>query len=174
VYDQLGSFLLLCLVTPWVIASAAGTSPPTRRQMATRVVTFPPFIALMLALAPIAHPAWLDEVLTIIGRALVPVAMFAVGLKLRLTPPKRAPAFVAGLVGKLVLMPALAYALTRLVHAPTEVRNVAVLESAMPSMISAGALAMAAGLAPELVAAWVGWGIVAAQITVPLWASLLR
>jgi hypothetical protein len=41
-------------------------------------------------------------------------------------------------------------------------------------MITAAALAMAAGLAPELAAALVGWGVVASLVTVPLWAALVR
>jgi predicted permease len=72
-----------------------------------------------------------------------------------------------------VLLPACALALALLYGAAAEVRDVAVLESAMPAMITAGALAMAANVAPELAAALVGWGIVLAQITVPAWALLL-
>jgi hypothetical protein len=41
-------------------------------------------------------------------------------------------------------------------------------------MITAGALCMSAGIAPELAAALVGYGIVLAQVTVPLWAALVR
>jgi len=43
----------------------------------------------------------------------------------------------------------------------------------MPSMITAGALAAAAGLAPELAAALVGYGIVLSLATLPLWLWLL-
>ena len=48
-----------------------------------------------------------------------------------------------------------------------------VLESAMPTMISAAALAMAHGLAPRLAAALVGYGIVLCLATLPAWAWLL-
>ena len=51
--------------------------------------------------------------------------------------------------------------------------QVNVLESAMPTMISAAALAMAHGLAPRLSAALVGYGIVLSLLTLPAWAWLL-
>lgn len=174
VYDQLGSFLLLSTVVPWVIARAAGHGSPSIRAMARRVLAFPPFIALLLAVLPWPQPLWLSEVLEALGAALVPVAMFAVGLRLRITPPPEKGAFVVGLGIKLVLMPLLAWSLGRAFGASPEILAVAVLESAMPAMITAGAIAMAEGLAPALAASLIGWGIVAAQVTVPAWAALVR
>jgi predicted permease len=174
VYDQVGSFLILCLVAPFLVASASGGALPSPRAIARRVVTFPPFIALLLALLPLDHPRLLDETLLLFGRALIPVAMFAVGLRLKLTPPANLPAFFTGLALKLVGMPLVVYFSLRGLDTPQPLFAVAVLETAMPAMISAGALAMSAGLAPELVAAWVGWGIVLSQITVPMWASWAR
>lgn len=174
VYDQLGSFLLLSSVAVIAVAKAAGSGAPSKREIARRIVTFPPFIALLLALLPLQHPAWLDEALAKVGAALVPTAIFAVGLRTRITPPKQARALVAGLVTKLLLMPALALLIVRALDLSAEVRAVAVLETAMPSMITAAALAIGAGLAPELAAAWVGWGIVLSLFTVPAWAALVR
>jgi predicted permease len=48
-----------------------------------------------------------------------------------------------------------------------------VLEAAMPPMITSAALAAMAGLAPELAAAMVGYGTLAAMATLPLWRWLL-
>jgi len=174
VYDQLGSFLLLSIVAPLVIARAGGRGAPTLGAMSWRVVTFPPFLALVLALLPWTQPAWLTEVFRAFGNALIPIAMFAVGLRLRVTPPAEKGVFALGLAVKLGVMPLLAFGLARALGAQSDVMAVAVLESAMPAMITAGALAMAEGLAPELAAAWVGWGIVLAQVTVPAWATLVR
>ena len=47
--------------------------------------------------------------------------------------------------------------------------EVVVIESAMPTMITAAALAIVAGLAPRLAAAMVGYGLLLAMITVPAW-----
>ena len=52
-------------------------------------------------------------------------------------------------------------------------RQVAVLESAMPTMVTAAALAISHGLAPRLAAALVGYGIVLAMATLPAWRFVL-
>ena len=174
VYDQLGSFLMLSTLAPLAITRARGGARPTLWASVRGVLQFPPFLALIVGLMPIARPAFLDGVLATIAAALVPVAIFAVGLKLRITPPRALGAFVLGLVIKLGVMPLIAWGLARLLDAPPAVLEAAVLQSAMPAMITAGALAMAAGLAPELAAALIGWGVVAALFTVPAWAEWLR
>ena len=174
VYDQLGSFLLLAIVAPIIVARASGAGRPSLWQTVRRVVSFPPFIALIVALLPLPRPAFVDPVLAQVGSALTPVAIFAVGLRLRITPPKEAGAFVLGLVLKLGLLPLFAWGIVSVLKPARPVVEVVVLEAAMPAMVTAGALAMAAGIAPELAAALVGWGVVAALITVPAWAALLR
>lgn len=174
VYDQLGSFLILCTIAPLIVARASGGANQSARATVLRVFSFPPFLALLVALLPLPpQPAVVAQVLLQLSRALIPVAMFAVGLRLRVTPPKERAAFGAALTLKLVLLPAVALLVALATGAAPEVRDVAVLETAMPAMITAGALAMAANVAPELAAALVGWGIVLAQITVPAWALLL-
>ena len=175
VYDQLGSFLILCSVAPLVLARAVGQPRAGAKATLRGVLAFPPFVALLLALAPLpAWPAWLNDVLAALSRALGPVAIFAVGLRLRVALPPQRLAFALGLAIKLVLLPLCALGLCALARASPEVRAVAVLESAMPAMITAGALAMAARCAPELAAALVGWGIPLALLSVPAWAALLR
>lgn len=174
VYDQLGSFLLLAVVAPLVVARAAGGPQPSVFDTARRVLSFPPFLALIAALLPLPWPRDLDAVLEPLADALVPVALFAVGLRLRITPPPELGAFALGLIVKLGLLPLLAWGFVSLLEPPSAVFEVAVVESAMPAMITAGALAMAAGLAPELAAALVGWGVLAGLVTVPLWAALVR
>ena len=182
VYDQLGTFVMLAIVGPVVTATAvrAEGEPVRVRSVLRGIVTFPPFVALVLALAtmPWPQPAWLDQTLAAFAVILVPLAMIAVGLRLRLAPPRPVAAFTVGLLAKLVLMPLLALLLVLALGAAglrvaPLIRDVAVLQAGMPSMISAGAVVMAAGLAPETVAAWVGWGLLAALVTVPIWAWLL-
>jgi malate permease and related proteins len=174
VYDQLGSFLMLSLLAPIAIARARGGERPSLRQMLHGVLSFPPFVALLVGLLPIPRPDFLDAVLAQLAAPLVPLAIFAVGLRLRITPPTETRVFALGLAVKLVLMPLLALALAALLDAEQAVREVVVLESAMPAMITAGALAMAAGLAPELAAALIGWGVIASLITTSAWTALLR
>jgi predicted permease len=174
VYDQLGSFLLLSTLAPVVLGSASNGPRPKPRELVRRVLLFPPLIALVVALLPLPHPAFLEPLFAAAASPLVPLAMLAVGLKLRLTPPRPLRVLVTGLVAKLALFPAVAWALVRALGAPPLVTKVAVLETAMPTMITAGALMMTYDVAAELAAAFVGWGIVLSLVTVPAWSLLLR
>lgn len=174
VYDQLGSFLILSSVAPVALSAAGPGERPQALQLLAKVIKFPPFIALLLALLPLPLPTFVQPLLTTASAALVPLAMFSVGMKMRLTPPRPRRVFALGLILKLGVLPALAWALATAVGVPKSVLQVSVLESAMPTMITAGAVIMAAGLVPELVAAFVGWGLVISLLTVPLWAHLLR
>jgi predicted permease len=175
VYDQLGSFLLLSTVAPVALAKATGgSSAATPRVLARRVLLFPPFLALLIALLPLRHPAVLEPVLVAAAAPLVPLAMFAVGLKLRFSPPRPGRVFALGLGLKLLVFPCIAWGLARALGAQGLVFKVAVLETAMPTMITAGALMMAYGVAGELAAAFVSWGLLLSLVTVPAWSLLVR
>jgi predicted permease len=174
VYDQLGSFLMLSILAPLALGSVTAGARPSASAIARRVLTFPPFVALVVALVPLPRPAFFEPLLATAASALVPLAMVAVGFKLRLTPPRPWRVFAAGLTTKLVLLPLSAWLLARALHAPPLVLKVAVLESAMPMMVTAGALMMAYDVAGELAAAFVGWGLVISLATVPAWSVLVR
>lgn len=172
-YDQFGSFLILSTYGLFIVARYSGDAEPTARAMALRVVKFPPFIALLVALIPFPHPRVLESVLERVGDTLVPLAMFAVGLKLSFRPPAERGALIFGLGAKMLLSPLVAFAFVSLVGASPPVVRVAVFEAGMPSMITAGALSILAGLAPELAAALVGYGVLLALVTLPVLARLL-
>jgi predicted permease len=173
IYDQLGSFLALSTYGLFVLARFSGEGAPSMSAMLKRVVLFPPFIALLIALSPLRLPEALEPVLARVGDTLSPLAMFAVGMRLKLRPPRERSALLCGLGVKMLLVPACAFALTLVLGGSGLPAQVAVLEAAMPPMLSAAALASMAGLAPELCAALAGYGIVAAFVIVPLIASLL-
>jgi hypothetical protein len=176
VYDQFGSFLILSTWGLWVLARYGGDRPPRARDIALRVAKFPPFIALLLALTlmPAEPPAAIDALLERLADALLPVVAMAVGLQIRLKLPRRELGPLAtGLVFKLLLMPALAWLLLPLLALEGDIARAAVLETAMPPMITAGALAISHRLAPTLAAAFVGYGIVLSLISLPLWNWLL-
>jgi len=52
--------------------------------------------------------------------------------------------------------------------------KVSVFEAGMPPMVTAGALALIAGLAPELTAALVGLGLMVSFLTLPLLFQILQ
>ena len=69
------------------------------REMLRRVLTFPPVIALVLALLlrPLPFPQALDMALARIGDTLAPLALLSVGMQLRLDAIREhVPALVLG------------------------------------------------------------------------------
>ena len=176
IYDQLGSFPSLAIYGSLVVALYGSGEIPTARGVALRIATFPPFLALVLALSlrGVAFPAAVSDFLSALAATLVPVVMIAVGLQLspRVRREEAAP-LALGLAVKLVVAPALALLACRLLGLEGEAVRVAVFESGMPPMVSGGALAIAAGLAPSSRAALVGFGILASFVTLPALFRLL-
>lgn len=183
VWDQLGSFLLLSTFGAFVLAayrpSAEAQTRPSLATIARAVVRFPPFIALLVALAlgalaDDAALAPLTSVLAPIGASLVPVVMVAIGLQWRATLPRHhlGPAAFA-LTTRLALIPLAAFGLAHAFGLPPLIAGTAVLESGMGPMITAGALAIEAGLAVDLSAAVLGWGTLLSLGTTALWAALV-
>jgi hypothetical protein len=176
-YDQLGSFLALATYGSIILALyAGGEAAPTARSVARRILTFPPFIALVLAFAlrPLAYPAVVENVLDAMAQTLVPVVMIAVGfqLTLRLSREARAPLAV-GLVVKLVAAPLIALAIFKALGITGEAAEVSIFEAGMPPMVSAGAVAIIARLSPPLTAALVGLGIILSFATLPALYQLM-
>lgn len=172
VYDQFGTFVLLSTFGLYVLAAYGGDSRPGVRQMLARVLRFPPMWALVLALTlmPEQPPHWVAAALKTLADAMLPLVMLAVGLSIQLRLPREElPALGYGLLLKLVLLPALAWPLALAFGLQGAALEVNVLESAMPTMITAAGLAMMQGLAPRLAAALVGYGIVLSLLTLPAW-----
>lgn len=180
-YDQFGSFMALSTYGTVILAiyGRGGNEERTRiRQIVRKICTFPPFLALLLALGlhGVDFPTPITALLDSLAATLVPLVMIAVGcqLTLRLRPEILKP-LSCGLAIKLVVAPLLALLGCRLlgIDGSSLAVRVAILEAGMPPMVSAGALAIVANLAPELTAAMVGVGILLSFVTLPLIVQLL-
>lgn len=182
-YDQLGSFLALSTYGALVLALYGGSGlPPTPSAVLAKILRFPPFIALLIGfslhLVPTPEattwPAPVTALLETLAATLVPLVMLAVGWQLTLRLPQ---AYLGplgwGLGLKMVAMPLVALGFCLLLGLRGEPVAVAVFEAGMAPMISAGALAILAGLAPSLAAALTGYGIILAFFTLPLLHRLL-
>jgi len=171
--DQLGSYLALSTLGIAVAAWYAAGPRVCAQAMLARVATFPPFIALVLALllGPLAWPAAIEQALARIGETLAPLALLSVGMQLRLDALREhGSALALGLGYKLVLCPALVVAvLWAAGAAPDMTSNVSVIEAAMPPMIGAGIVAAQANLAPRLVSMMIGVGIPLGLSTAAAW-----
>lgn len=171
-YDQLGSFLALAVYGSLIIAVYTKTQQKvTVGSVLMKVLLFPPFVSLIIALAlyAVELPEMYFDVLTPLAETLVPVVMIAVGfqLSLKLELDKLKP-FIIGLSIKMIIAPALALFIFMLLGLKGMVYQVTVFEVAMPPMISAGALAIIANLAPKFTAAMVAYGIILSFITLPV------
>jgi len=177
VYDQFGTFVLLSTFGLYVLARYGGDVPPTPRQVLVRMLKFPPLWALLFALVlmPQRPPQWIASGLQRVADALLPLVMLAVGLSIQLKLPREEIGpLAAGLLLKLLVMPAIALGLSLLFAMRGDMLQANVLESAMPGMITAAALAISHRLAPRLAAALVGYGILLSLATLPAWAWLLE
>ncbi len=175
-YDQFGSFLILSTFGLTVIAVYSGGERPTPAAVAKRVLRFPPFLALVFALTvmPADPPAEITKMLQQVASAMLPMVGIALGMQLKLRLPRaQLLPLGLGLAGKLLLMPALALGVCAALGLEGDARAAVVLESAMPPMITAAALAAMARLSPELGAALVGYGVVLSMATLPAWRALI-
>jgi malate permease and related proteins len=177
VYDQLGSFVALATYGSF-LASRAGAGPtPRLATLVRRVVTFPPFVGLLvgLALLPLGGPPGpVAEVVDTVGATVTPLAMIAVGLRLELRPGGWRPGVLAlGLGLSLVVAPALAFGLATAVGGTGVAWETAVLQSGMPPMVVAAVLAADVELDAELASRLVGVGVLVAMATLPAWAAVL-
>ena len=174
--DQLGSFLVLSSlgVLAANIYSAGKTSP---REMARKVLLFPPFQALCLAflLRSVPFHPLVMTVLQKLAETIPPVALFSVGLQLHFGNMRaQAKPLLAGLAWKLILGPALIAALyLGVIGAGGTPVNVTIFEAAMPPMITAGIVAAEHDLEPQLVALLLGIGIPLSFLSLWGWWQLL-
>jgi malate permease and related proteins len=170
--DQLGTYLVLS-TAGIAVAAAYSTGTHSTAEIARRVFTFPPFLALLLALAlmRVAYPPWIAEVLGRLAATLAPLALVSVGLQLRLGELRgnRSP-LALGLGFKLLLAPLLiALLYVGLLRATGEVIRVTLFEAAMGPMIGGAIVAIQHGLDPPLITLMVGLGITLSFLTLPAW-----
>ncbi len=170
--DLFGSYLALSTLGI-AIATACSSDQWSWALLARRIATFPPFVAVLLALATnhIGRPAAVETLLQAFSSTLTPLALAAVGYSIRLDRLKGrlAPLF-AGLGYRLLLAPALAFVGYLLIgRLDDPVSHVALLEMAMPPMLGASVIAIEYDLEPDLVALLIGIGIPLSLLTAPVW-----
>jgi len=177
IYDQVGSFVALATYST-ILAAAYSPSAEkaTFKTISLKILTFPPFLALMLALLlrNVSYPPLFQALVDNLAQTLVPLIMVAVGFTLRFSLGEdRLSPLLSGIAIKLLLMPILVYAGCYALGLEGKAVTVSVFEAAMPPMISAGAIAIMAGLAPRMVANLVGFGLLLSFLTLPIWYWVL-
>ena len=162
-YDQLGTAIALGTYGTLVVAYYTHSAAVGPLQIAKKVFFFPPFMALVIAFAFLGkgYPDMLTHTLSTLASTVIPLALVAAGLQLKLFLPKEElKPFVVAIGIKLLFAPLVALVVCTLFGWDNMAAKVSIMEAGMAPMITAGAIASMAGLAPRLSAAIVGYGIV--------------
>jgi predicted permease len=177
IVDQLGSFLVLSTLGI-TFAGIYSSGRPKVSEMAMRVLRFPPFIALIIALLllPLHYPEWMSLVLKRMGDTLAPLALLSVGFQLRLGHlAGNGKKLAVGLGFKLVLAPLVLFLLyVPLLGAHGQAIQITLFEAAMPPMITAAILATEHDLDPPFATLMVAVGLVISFVTLTAWWWLMR
>ncbi len=177
IIDQLGSFLVLSTLGI-TVAGLYSSGCPTPGEIVRRIVFFPPFIAMLVALAliPLDYAPWFTSLLKRMGDTLAPLALVSVGFQLRLghlAGNRRNLAI--GLCFKLLFVPLVIYLLyVQLLGAHGQATRVTLFEAAMPPMITAAIIAAEHDLDPDLSTLMVAVGILISFATLGGWWWILR
>jgi hypothetical protein len=168
IYDQLGTFIALAIYGTFIASFYSKKSELSFRIIIYKVLTFPPFLSLVIALflMGVEFNETVTEVLKDLAATIVPIALVAVGLQLKFKLPREEiKPFSVALIVKLLLAPLIAFIIAKIFNWNSEASVVSILEAGMSPMITAGAIASMAGLAPRLSSAIVGYGILISFIT---------
>lgn len=176
--DQAGSYLIISTLG---IVTAAYFSVSTAKMnwaaVGRKIVTFPPFVAMVLAIAlmPVEFPHGLVIALKRLADTVTPLALLSVGMQISLeqTDSMRVP-LTLGLAYKLVVAPLLVAGTYLLSGTQLGMREMVVIsEAAMGPSIGASIVAAQYGLQPRLIALMVGVGIPLSMTLAPLWYYML-
>jgi predicted permease len=162
IYDQFGTFLALATYGTFVTAYYTSQSKISLKEIALKVILFPPFAFLIISLflQGIEFHSFIQNTLQILAATIVPFALIAVGLQLKFKLRKEdIQPFTVSLTIKLLLAPIFAILIAKTFGWSGYIINISILEAAMPPMITAAAMASMVGLAPRLSNAIVGYGI---------------
>ena len=166
-YDQLGSFLLVV---------SLGFFVATGRFSLREIAFFPPFIALVVGMfsRSVDIPSGVGVFLEVSGKSLIPVVLFAIGLRLSLSDTFGSlRGSSLALVVKMVLVPLVLAKTLDLLGLDSLPYRVALLETCMPPMVMAGVLAIRYGLDEKLALSSIVLGTVLSFVTVPIIMGLL-
>ncbi|MDD4456943.1 MAG: AEC family transporter [Syntrophotalea acetylenica] len=176
VYDQIGTMLIFALYGSLILALYGRDGKLRIGSIARRTLTFPPTLAVMagLALRPWPYPDALQAALQGVSQSLTPLVMTAIGLQLNWRLPRHLLRPLGyGLLIKLLIAPLVTLGVCRLLGASGLHVDVAVFEAGMPPMVTAGAVAVIAGMESDLAIALIGIGIVVSFASLPLLFAIL-
>lgn len=171
IYDQIGTMLIFAIYGSVILAMYGCEGEVRISEVVKRAILFPPTLALLLGLLMRfwPYPEPLVKGLETLAGMLIPLVMTAIGFQLKLKlSPAVLPPLGFGLAVKLAIAPLVALIGCHLLGFKGLAADIAIFEAGMPPMVTAGALAIAAGLLPELAAALVSLGMALAFLSLPV------
>lgn len=174
-YDQPGTFLALATWGSWV-ASRWGSGESGLSPVVRKLVRFPPFLALMAAVLvrPFGLPGVAVDAFSTVGSTVAPVAMAAVGARFVLAGVRHVSPLAIGLAVKMLVAPAV---VVLAAAATGEIGEIAwrasIVQASAPPMVTAGLVAVAAGLDNEVTTSMVGWGTLLGLVWMPVIATFV-
>ena len=160
-------------------AARMGNSHESRASLVSGLLHIPPMwaaiVAVGLNLAKVPVPAVLEGLLDLLGRGVVPLMLFSLGLSLEWSASRwrLLPSLVPVSIISLFLVPLVVWAVASMLGMQGEVLAAVVLEAAMPSMVLGIVLCDRFNLDAGLYAAAVTVTTAMSLVTLPLWYDWL-
>jgi malate permease and related proteins len=174
--DQI-SFIALSTLGVMTALNASHSADSGMKAVVRSIMRFPSYLAFIAAiiLPRFVSFALIDPLLIKLGATLVPLALFSVGLQIRLTEWRcELPALSLGLVYKLLIAPGLVLCAALAFQLKGIIGQVSVFEAAMAPMVTSAILAAEYRLNPRLSSLMVSVGIFLSIATTGLWWLMLR
>jgi malate permease and related proteins len=159
IFDQ-GSFFLLATAVQYLITTRDGAF--NAANSAKRILTFPPFIGLIIALIIPADfiDGFLFDALNGLGQTISPVAMIVVGFQIaRFVNFEFSKPMIYGLSYKLIVAPILIWGFVTAFGVSEMIFKTSIFEAAMAPMITPAILLSDLNIERKLVAQMLCWGI---------------
>ncbi|GGF28372.1 AEC family transporter [Echinicola rosea] len=172
--DQAGSFIIVSSVAI-IVASIYGHGKKRKRDVTKKILTFPPFLFFLIAIAMNLGEVTLTgiphDILEAFAGTLTPIALIAVGLQVKISSQTLSSRGLwYGLGYKLCFIPVVIFLVYRWIFSPDDILyKVSVMETAMAPMITGSIIAINHDLNPRLASLLVGIGIPLSFITLVGW-----
>lgn len=180
IYDQLGMIIFIYTIGIIIISLFTSLNVDKRILNTTlnKVIKNPPLWALILGLLlrNIFIPDFLINSLSILGKATTPLMMFLLGLSFS-KPEKEGKSMmgiISGVVLKLFLFPLFALIFSKIMKLENLPLKVTVLESAMPSMLTALVLSLQFNLDYIFTSHVITYSTILSLITLNLWIGVIK
>jgi hypothetical protein len=173
--------MFILLSTAGIVAALKGGGAKTGGVSAAflfkRLLTFPPFIACMLALllSPFLNLSPVEPFFDKLAATVGPLALFSVGLQLKFKGWRQQLSQISmTLLYKLLIAPAIVIIVLLLLGMKGEVAKVSVFEAAMPTLVTSSIIAEQFHLNTRLVNLIIGVSILAGFLTTAFWNQVIH